>query len=39
MKNLVLKKTLLFERTFEIIKIDLCSSYVYHFNLEIFGFV
>ena len=34
-----LKKTLLFERTFEIIKIGLHSSRVSHFSLEIFGFI
>ena len=33
------KKTLLFERTFEVIKIGLCSSRVSDFSLEIFRFV
>ena len=33
------KKTLLFERIFEVIKIGLYSSRVSHFSLEIFGFV
>ena len=34
-----LKKTLLFERIFEITKIGLYSYRVSHFSLEIFGFV
>ena len=39
MKKIDLKETLSFERTFEVIKIDLYSSCVSHFSLEIFGFV
>ena len=41
MEKIGLKETLLFERrrTFEVIKIDLYSSCVSHFSLEIFGFV
>ena len=38
-KQKSLKETLLFERTFEVIKIGLYSSRVSHFSLEIFGFV
>ena len=34
-----LKKTLVFERTFQVIKIGLYSCRVSHFSLEIFGFV
>ena len=34
-----LKETLLFERTFEVIKIGLYSCRVSHFSFEIFGFV
>ena len=39
MKKVGLKKTLLFERTFEFLKIDLYSSRIFHVSLEIFGFV
>ena len=39
MKKTGLKETLLFERTFEVIKIGLYSCGVSHFSLEIFGFV
>ena len=35
-KKIGLKKTLLFEGTFEVIKIDLYSSCVSHFSLDIF---
>ena len=38
-KKTGLKKTLLFERTFEVIKIGFYSCCVSHFSLEIFGFV
>ena len=38
MKKIGLKKTLFFERTFEVIKIDLYSCRVFHFSLDIFGF-
>ena len=38
-KKFALKKTLSFERTFEIVKIGLYSSRVSHFSLEIFRFV
>ena len=34
-----LKETLLFERTFEVMKIGLYNCRVSHFSLEIFGFV
>ena len=39
MKKICLKETLLFERTFEIIKIGLYGCRVSYFSLEIFGFV
>ena len=39
MKKIGLNETLLFERTFEVIKIGLYNCRVSHFSLEIFGFV
>ena len=39
MKKICLKETLLFERTFEVIKFGLTSCRVSHFCHEIFGFI